>query len=919
MSEEGSGRTTRRDFLRGQAAAAGLAASVAGCNFDGWDGDGGRDGETDVPPGRRVAGQVLDTADTPVSGTTVAALGTVKDADSSRDPSPRDSRVLGTAESDTEGLFELTFDALGPDESVVSVAKPNDVVLVAQFVPERPTPTDPESPPDAGHRPWFGAYALPVGDVRRGVNVRLTLDKQLLYNGWDAAPENADLTVWRTVHDNPRHQRISVELRGNAVFNRGKRYISRAGVPRGQLSVDLPEAVNVDHPNDRRFRPLLATPELFGNTDNYAGSPVINPDSPKWWEMDSYQPTLSSWENTDESLAATFQTGVSEPLFAPLAALFGRDGFTPFTTADRREHAPDGDPGSFSDEMTGLLTNLLGETPGSVGTAVSTASFLYQLGSYAGSKLDVPADSDDPNVIGNGWTPDDAGRNHYDTLSVSWLNGGNANWPPAVVHDVDVTVSVADNNRRPVTVSGAWEAGLENEGARFEHGLLVAFDRVSPLAGPRVGQEDTETPTPTPTPTPAAKGVTGRWPQPLADARNTGYLGATGPTGGVEKDWTFNASEEYDGLFGTHYAPVTDGNLLYVATELGPLFALRPDGSVEWAFTEPRPRDSNGLEPSGVAVGDDHVYMTMRETVSPATEGSRPAVYAVSRADGSLEEGWTYSFPDNTFDGRYSRVAMPTVVNGTVYVFGIDTGTDEVGTGPLVALDAETGDVTWRTEVTGVWENQSGYPPAVTDTAVYLNTRDRFHAYDAESGDLLWESDDSGVSDFSPVAVTGEMALCTGLLPDSEGEDALVGYDVSSVASGTVRRAWTAFGDTFEVEPVNPTVDPTTTTAYVTNPGPRSPDELYPVDTETGEAGEPFVDESVDAGETSLLFPSVTDDVVYVSDTYGTLVGFDRESGERRLKLEHNGAVGVTVTGGRVFVGDEELTAWSGTESPAGD
>ena len=63
----------------------------------------------------------------------------------------------------------------------------------------------------------------------------------------------------------------------------------------------------------------------------------------------------------------------------------------------------------------------------------------------------------------------------------------------------------------------------------------------------------------------------------------------------------------------------------------------------------------------------------------------------------------------------------------------------------------------------------------------------------------------------------------------------------------------------------------------------------------------------------------MTNNVVYFSDTYSTLVGFDRESGERRLKLEHNGASGFTVTGDRVFVGDGELTAWSVTESPTGD
>lgn len=890
-------RPSRRNFLK-----TGLAAgtvSLAGCPDRGAQESGADRSGTDLT----FSGRIHDIEDSGVSGAAVAALATVALADGEGVT----NRVLASGETDAQGQFEIPVTNFDPDtEQLARHASKIDIVLLAQQHPQQNTVFS-----DTGlTATWFGQTLISGSGVSGpdppplpGTEVEhsILMDKQVLYNGWQSSLEGTDVTVWRTVSaEDPSQQTINVEVRGIPAPIRGLG-VDYAPLQDGELAVQLPDdrpdTLQVEYPSDQQFVPRWAKPHQADR------------EQAKWFNLGTDVP-VTSWETY--SVADAYETARDGPFTPPLYEFFGRQSFSELTDERRDTVTASSSQSQFEqidEDLANLFVSLVGNKLGDVGTALSAVNLSEDLVSYAFNEFNLPRDQSDTQFLSSATGPD-MDENVYDSAVVSWPAAQREARPPAVVHQVPLRVQAdAGNNRQEVTIRGFWRSPAETDtDARFEHAVTVNFAATTP---PNATPDEQGTATPTPTPEP----VTGQWPQRFADAQNTGYLDARGPTGDVEKEWTVNADEEYDGFFGTHYAPVTDGDMLYVATEYGPLLAVRPDGSVEWTFT--KPRVVNGLNPSGLAVDDQHVYMTMSETTSGSFEGTRPAVYAVPKDTGSIDSadgGWTYSFPDLEFGG-FTAVAKPTVANGLVYVFGIHTrdSPGPIGDAPLVALDAATGDLEWRQQVRGVIDDEAKvrHPPAVTETGVFLNTRDRFHAYDAATGDLLWESDDSGVSGFSLVAVVGETALFTGSLPDSEGERALVAYDISSVGSGTVEQAWTAFEDTFEVEPINPSVDPTTNTAYVTNPRPRNVDELWPVDTSTGETKEPFAEESVNGDETSLLPSAVTDNLVYLSDSFSTLVGFDRDSGERRLKLEHNGASGFIATGNRILIGGDELTGWS--------
>jgi len=178
----------------------------------------------------------------------------------------------------------------------------------------------------------------------------------------------------------------------------------------------------------------------------------------------------------------------------------------------------------------------------------------------------------------------------------------------------------------------------------------------------------------------------------------------------------------------------------------------------------------------GLAVDDERVYMTMRETTTPSVD-SQPAIYAVFKDDG--EPDWRYRFPDVEFGGRYSRLSQSTL---EMYAFAYAPRKFEGHTSPLVAIDVGEGEVEWRQQDTGAFRLSSNdFAPAVANRAVFVKTRDKMHAYDAISGEPLWESDVTGGA--SRVTVTGNTAMVLGSAPDTD-ESGLLGYDISSVSSG---------------------------------------------------------------------------------------------------------------------------------------
>jgi hypothetical protein len=898
----------RRQFLK-TTLTVGTAATLAGCSGPGDPGENTeeRPGGGQLGTALSYSGEIRDVEDNAVPNATVAALATVE-----RDGT-HSNRVIASGRSNEDGRFDIPVENADPTEvNLVRHSSRIDVVLVAQYQFPDNTVGTARSPDDT----WFGRYSIsgsgvsssdppPVPGVEGEYTIRLR--HQVLFNGRESSLETTGTTVWRSIDpDNPSAQQLSTEVRGlpaPAPFSLDTRHVPLSD---GELSIqipdDAPEDVSVDYPSDTEqfFEPRWAAPYQDDETDA------------KWFNVGD-----ADWEQY--SVGTAFRETLGESLGPPLFEFFGGQAFRSLTDARREAVIPDGESRfeQVDEDIANLFVGMAAGRLGDIGKAIESFQLSDDLVSYAYDAFDLPEDTTEPQFLGNADRPD-IDPNTYDTVTVSWPDPVDDERPPAVVHRTPLRVSTGQEvNLQTVNIVGLWRASAQSDrGARFEHALDVDFARLTPGTfgdDESDSREDSDGETGD-----EASTLSGEWTQALTDAANTSYVDRSGPTGVPRQEWEFAADEEFDGSFGSYSAPVTDGELLYVANETGPLFALEPNGAVRWAFTEPRVM--NGLEPSGVAVDGTHVYLTMVDTVSESIEQTLPAVYAVSREDGSLDDGWTYNFPDREF-GSFSAVARPTVANGLVYVFGIDPREDSgvIGPSPLVALDAATGREVWRQMVTGVIDDEAKrrarYPPAATDTAVYLNTRNRLHAYDASSGDPLWESDDDGVAGFSPVAVAGDTAVLTGSLPDSD-YTAVVGYDVSNVASGTVERAWTAFGNTFEVTPTTLAVDPTTRTAYVTDPESRGRDELHIVDTETGETRpDPYTDDSVSAGGDSPLIPTATDSTVYFADPYGSLVGFDRDSGDVAVELEHGGTTGITVTSNRLFTGGDTLTSYTTSET----
>lgn len=898
----------RRQFLK-TGLTVGTAATLAGCPGPGGSDGGTEDGPGGDQPGSALSysGEIRDVEGNPVPDATVAALATIE-----RDGT-YSNRVIASGRSNDDGQFDIPLRDADPTEvNLVRHSSRIDVVLVAQYQLPDNTVGTARSPDDT----WFGRYSIsgstvsgsdppPVPGIEGEYTIRLK--HQVLFNGRELSPESSlettDTTVWRTIDpDDPSAQQLSVEVRGFPLAGPVGLDVRHVPLSDGELSIQLPDNVSqdvrVDYPSDSEqfFEPRWAAPYREDETEA------------KWFNVGD-----ADWEQY--SVGTAFREVVGEPLGAPLFEFFGGQAFTSLTDDRRSAVTPDGESRfeQVDEDIANMFVGMVGGRLGDIGKAIDSFQLANDLVSYAYDAFDLPEDTTDPQFLGNADRPD-IDPNAYDTVTASWPDPVDDERPPAVVHRTPLRVSAdGEANLQTVNVVGFWRTDAQSDGgARFEHALDVDFTRLRPgtygdgESDPEEDDDDEETGDGQPA-------LSGEWTQPLADAANASYLSGSGPTGVPEQEWEFTA-EEFDGSFGSYSAPVTDGELFYVPTEYGPLFALEPDGSVRWVFTEPRV--TNGLEPSGVAVDGNRVYMTMADTISASIEQALPAVYAVSREDGSLDDGWTYTFPDHEFSS-FSAVARPTVANGLVYVYGIDPreSTGVTGSSPLVALDADTGREVWRQTVTGVIDDEAKrrarYPPAVTDTAVYLNTRDRLHAYDASSGDLLWESDDEGVAGFSPVTVVGDTAVLIGSPPGSGPSTGVVGYDVSDVASGTVARSWTAFGDSFEVTPADLAVDPTTKTAYVTESESLGSDKLHVLDIETGDVrSEPYATDSVDAGGDSLLIPTVTDDTVYFADPYGTLVGFDRDSGDVAVELEHGGTSGITVTNNRIVVGGDTLRSY---------
>lgn len=127
------------------------------------------------------------------------------------------------------------------------------------------------------------------------------------------------------------------------------------------------------------------------------------------------------------------------------------------------------------------------------------------------------------------------------------------------------------------------------------------------------------------------------------------------------------------------------------------------------------------------------------------------------------------------------------VVDGRIYLLtGHETTDERVGSvyqsyrTELRALDAETGDLDWRTAVEGK------YRPTVADGLVSVSARDRLTAFDAETGSVRWErAFDTVEWPTSPTPAAGALYVVAGqTLYALDGEDGSVRWRRERVEVG---------------------------------------------------------------------------------------------------------------------------------------
>lgn len=164
------------------------------------------------------------------------------------------------------------------------------------------------------------------------------------------------------------------------------------------------------------------------------------------------------------------------------------------------------------------------------------------------------------------------------------------------------------------------------------------------------------------------------------------------------------------------------------------------DGSIRWEFPVEMPVWATP------AVRDGVVYAAQRDDQGrkPDVQGT---VYALELAGG--EELWSRPLGESP---RFDPVDAPVAGDDLVYV--------PCGVGPLVALDAETGEPAWTLDPPGGVQAS----PALADGTLYVGDLDgTFHALDATTGEELWTAEVGTFYGGSAVGRNGVFAI------DAEG------------------------------------------------------------------------------------------------------------------------------------------------------
>ncbi|MGH7717328.1 MAG: PQQ-binding-like beta-propeller repeat protein [Gemmatimonadaceae bacterium] len=216
------------------------------------------------------------------------------------------------------------------------------------------------------------------------------------------------------------------------------------------------------------------------------------------------------------------------------------------------------------------------------------------------------------------------------------------------------------------------------------------------------------------------------------------------------------------------------------------LYALdRGTGAVRWVFQPPDDFPGAGE----VTVSGGRVYATGR------------LLYALDAESGALL--WRTDLGEQPF--------YPVVMDGVIYLTtrgAVEPGSNVLGAGHAVALDAATGEVVWRFGMPDVSSSRRGGsvgPPFVKGELVLVaGASGRVYALDRRSGTSRWEGVGSGPY-FAGLAVVDQTVIVAGDVGSVEGFDLAtgalrwqtrpgssvsntitLGNDVALVAAGTI-------------------------------------------------------------------------------------------------------------------------------------
>ena len=191
-------------------------------------------------------------------------------------------------------------------------------------------------------------------------------------------------------------------------------------------------------------------------------------------------------------------------------------------------------------------------------------------------------------------------------------------------------------------------------------------------------------------------------------------------------------------------APTVRDGRVYAADADGVVYVLSTDGEEVW-----RRETERNLHAKTLAVDDARVYVgtagNMPAVVSGETNRSKAGkVVALDAEDGA--ERWSFSGPEDWFTG-------PALGDGRVFVGNHD--------GSVSALDAEGGEEVWSwspAEADGIGESMVLVPPTFADGTLYvpLHGSGWLVALDADSGDVAWRRDLKAGNVKSSPAVTDD-------------------------------------------------------------------------------------------------------------------------------------------------------------------